>query len=188
MTDTLRHIKQDLHAMMNGVASAVMRDAGMTQDYRTNFGVELPRLQTMAEELRHDHAQQLAPLAQALWKESVRECRILGLMLFPPAEMDGELAEVWLADIHTLELVQVASLHLFSHMPKATDKAFEWMAAESELVQMAGYYTIGHILRTHTLNDRAIDELRDQATAALASENTQLRMAAQRALARLSTD
>lgn len=178
-------IKQDLRAMMNGVASAAMRQAGMTADYRVNFGVELPRLQDYAAELAAHHADTLPSLAQALWHESVRECRLLALMLYPAPQMQADLADVWLADIHSVELVQMASLLLFSRIPCATDKAFEWMAADNPLRQMAGFYTLGHILRTTTLNERATDELRDQAAAALASDNAQLRLAAQRALARL---
>lgn len=184
MTDIIRDIKQDLRAMMNGVASAAMRNAGMNEDYRVNFGVEMPRLQEYAEELKQEHSE-TAPLAQALWHESVRECRLLALMLYPTEQMDGELAEVWLSDIRTLELVQAASLLIFSRMPRASEKAFEWIAAEDELVQMAGYYTLGHILRNATLNERSVHELQDQAAAALASENAQLRLAARRALDRI---
>lgn len=172
--------------MMNGVASAAMRDAGMTADYRVNFGVELPRLQAYAGELRTEYADTLPTLAQSLWHESVRECRLLALMLYPPQQMEADLADIWLADIHTVELVQMASLLLFCRMKKASECAFRWMAADDELVQMAGFYTIGHLLRQGCqLADRSADELRDQATAALASENTQLQLAAQRALARL---
>ena len=61
----IEDIKKDLRANMNGVASAAMRS---TPDYRVNFGVELPRLQSLANEYGKDHE-----LAQALWKESVRE-------------------------------------------------------------------------------------------------------------------
>lgn len=185
MQETIRLIKQDLHAMMNGVASAAMRDAGMTQDYRVNFGVEWPRLQTLADELRTENGGQLPQLAQTLWKESVRECRLLALMLYPAEQMDGELADVWLSDIHTVELIQAASLLLFSQMQRASEKAFEWMASDDELVQMAGYYTVGHLLRQHSLAERSVQELRDQASTALSSENVQLQLAAQRALARL---
>lgn len=180
-------IKQDLRAMMNGVASAAMRNAGMNADYRVNFGVELPRLQEYANELRAEHADTVSSLAQALWHESVRECRLLALMLYPASQMDADLADIWLGDIHSVELVQMASLLLFSRMPKASESAFRWMAADDELQQMAGYYTIGHLLRTTTLNERSVQELRDQADAALASANPQLRLAAQRALARLES-
>ena len=183
----INQIKQDLRAMMNGVASAAMRNAGMTADYRVNFGVELPRLQDYAAELRTAHPDDLSTLAQSLWHESVRECRLLALMLYPAQQMDGDLADIWLADIHSVELAQMASLLLFSRMPKASESAFRWMAADDELHQMAGFYTIGHILRTTTLNERAVEELRDQAAAALASENIQLQLAAQRALARLES-
>ena len=183
----INQIKQDLRAMMNGVASAAMRNAGMTADYRVNFGVELPRLQDYANELREQHPDDLPTLAQSLWHESVRECRLLALMLYPAQQMDGDLADIWLADIHSVELAQMASLLLFSRMPKASESAFRWMAADDELQQIEGFYTIGHLLRTTTLNERAVEELRDQATAALASENIQLQLAAQRALARLES-
>ena len=50
--ELIRQIKADVRAGMNGVAAAAMRDAGMTADYRVNFGVELPRLQELAGQVR----------------------------------------------------------------------------------------------------------------------------------------
>ena len=41
---------------MNGVASKTMREAGMTSDYRVNFGIELPRLQLIADDVRKNVA------------------------------------------------------------------------------------------------------------------------------------
>ena len=43
MTSTIKDIKKELRAAMNGVASARMREAGAP--YKLIFGVELPRLQ-----------------------------------------------------------------------------------------------------------------------------------------------
>ena len=43
MTETLKQIKADFRANMNGVASAHMRESGLK--YHVNFGIELPRLQ-----------------------------------------------------------------------------------------------------------------------------------------------
>ena len=74
--DTIRHIKSELRLAMNGIASSYMRENGM--DYKLNFGVEIPRLRTIAEEFPHDHQ-----LAQALWKENIRECKLLAGMLQP---------------------------------------------------------------------------------------------------------
>ena len=51
---------------MNGVASAHMRKADI--GYKLNFGVGIPALRQIASETEKD-----AGLAQALWKENIRE-------------------------------------------------------------------------------------------------------------------
>lgn len=176
--------------MMNGVAASVMREAGMTEDYSVNFGVELPRLQEFAKEIQSSskgESEGLSSLAQQLWNERVRECRILATMLYPPEQFDGDLADLWMQSVRTVELAQMAAFHLFSRMPRATDKAFQWIASDSDILQIAGYYILANILRTRPLNDRSAQELRDQAEAALASDNYSLRQAAQRTLARLES-
>lgn len=185
MREAINGIKAELRAMMNGVASATMRAAGLTQDYRVNFGVELPRLAALADELRREHGGELPRLAQALWQESVRECRILALLLMPPESFPADLAEEWKGSIRQVELAQLAALHLFSRMPSATDSAFRWIAAADDISQITGYYTLAHVLRTHQLAERSRQELSDQASCALQSDNPQVRRAAQCAMNRL---
>ena len=211
-TDTdqrIRAIKADLRAMMNGVASAAMREAGFAQDYRVNFGVELPRLKEMAEELRHEMAEEqaekqteqpaagslhsslsslLSPLSQALWHERVRECRILALLLYPAERMETDLAQEWAADIRQVELAQLAALLLFSHIPDAGECAFQWIASSEDIRQILGYYTLVHLLRQHPLAPRSQQELADQANTALTSGNPQLVRAARCALQAAETD
>lgn len=207
MTDTRQEIlaiKADLHAMMNGVAAAAMRQAGLTQDYRLNFGVELPRLQQLASDLRARIGSSgssavasprlgrgeggEAPLAQALWHEQVRECRILALLLYPPEQMAADLACEWAATIRQIELAQLAALHLFSRIPEASQCAFQWIAAPEDITQILGYYTLTHLLRRATLSERSAQELADQAHAALASSNPQLVRAARLALSAAAPD
>lgn len=194
IADIVRLIKQELRTMMNGVASAAMRQAGMTADYRVNFGVELPRLTDLLDDVRNtmlpslpvpDEGTNEAALAQQLWHESVRECRILATMLYPPTDFLPEVADIWMRQISTVEIAQIAAMNLFSKMPMASDKAFQWIAAEDDMAQIVGYYTLLHLLRQFQLSDRSAQELRDQATVALLSDNLQLRMAAQKALSRV---
>lgn len=192
MTDEqyISDIKRDLHAMMNGVASAAMRQAGMTADYRVNFGVELPRLLQLATEvdtqLRAD-PDGCAPdrLAQQLWNESVRECRLLALRLMPADRMDAARAEVWAAQIHTVELAQIAAMWLFPRVEGISALAFGWVASDVPLHQAMGFYTLIHLLRAGSLSPRSIEELDDQAQAALASDDAQVRAAASRLLQQL---
>ena len=194
IADIVRLIKQELRTMMNGVASAAMRQAGMTADYRVNFGVELPRLTALLDDVRNTMLPQLPPpadgtneatLAQQLWHESVRECRILATMLYPPTDFLPEVADIWVRQISTVEIAQIAAMNLFSKMPQASDKGFQWIAAEDDMVQIAGYYTLLHLLRQFQLSERSAQELRDQASVALQSDNLQLQMAAQKALSRV---
>lgn len=177
---------------MNGVASKMMRDAGMTADYRLNFGIEIPRIQAIANDIAtnmlpkdQNPQQQLKSLAQQLWKESVRECRILATMLYPSQLMEPDLADLWTDDIRTVEIAQLAALYLFSKIPAASQAAFRWIADEREMKQITGFYTILHLIRTGRLNPRAKDELHDQAQVAAQADNTHLRTVATKILDRI---
>jgi len=173
----LSTIKEDLHANMNGVASAAMRQ---TADYRVNWGVELPRLQALAAEYGKNH-----DLAQALWKESVRECKILAAMVQPVETFDEELAEIWIENIHTAEMAQIASLYLFQYLPYAAEMAFRKIASDDEMRQVCGFCTIYHIVRRHELQERSIDELYDQALSVADSPHMQVRRLANNLVALL---
>ena len=197
MNTLIKQIKQELRAMMNGVASAAMRNAGLTADYRVNFGVELPRLKGLLDEIRTEMLPTLpmpeegtneARLAQMLWHESVRECRILATMLYPPKEFLPEVADIWVRQISTVEIAQIAAMNLFCKMPNASEKAFQWIAAEEDMTQIVGYYTLMHLLRGNQLSERSEQELQDQAAVAMQSENVQLQKAAMKALAFLNEE
>ena len=79
---------------MNGVLSQSLREKGIK--YRLIFGVELPRLKGIAAGYEQNH-----DLAQALWKEDIRECKILAAYLQPAESFDAELADFWKQVIQT---------------------------------------------------------------------------------------
>ena len=176
MKETIIQIKKELRANMNGIASEAM--GRKSEDYRVNFGVELPRLHGIASEFEASHE-----LAQQLWKESVRECRILATILQPADTFLPEIADIWVDDIRTLELAQMASLNLFGRLPYASDKAFQWIASEREITQQCGYLTLCHLMRQGEMNERSADEFIDQATAAYAGGSMMLRRTLMRAFA-----
>jgi hypothetical protein len=176
MKDTIIQIKKELRANMNGIASEAM--GRKSEDYRVNFGVEIPRLHNIAAEFQPSHE-----LAQLLWKESVRECRILATILQPVDSFLPEIADIWVDDIRTLELAQVASLNLFSRLPYASDKVFQWIASEREITQQCGYLTLCHIMRKGEMNERSADEFIDQALTAYAGGSMMLQRTLMRAFA-----
>lgn len=152
---------------MNGVASAAMRQ---TADYRVNWGVELPRLQEIAGEFGKHHE-----LAQVLWKESVRECKILAALIEPTEAFCEEMADIWVESIHTAEIAQIVSLHLFQYLPYATNAAFCWIASDDEIRQVCGLSTIYHIVRQREIQERSVEELYDQAQSMCESSNLNVR-------------
>lgn len=176
MNDIIIQIKKELRANMNGVASESM--GRKSEDYRVNFGVEIPRLHNIASEFEASHE-----LAQQLWKESVRECRILATILQPVESFLPEIADIWVDDIRTLELAQIASLNLFSRLPYASDKVFEWIASEREITQQCGYLTLCHLMRQGEMNERSADEFIDQALTAYAGGSMMLQRTLMRAFA-----
>ena len=76
LQEQLKEIKTQFRLSMNGVVSQSMREKGL--NYKLNFGVELPRLKQIAAEIEKNH-----DLAQVLWKEEIRESKILAAMLQP---------------------------------------------------------------------------------------------------------
>lgn len=147
--------------MMNGVTSHSMRQKGI--DYKVNFGVELPRLQTYAAEYEPSYS-----LALALWNEPIRECRLMAGMLMPPHEMDIPTAEMWVEQMHYQEEAECSVMHLFQHMPQAADMAFAWIARDEDIFRLCGWLLMGRLFMNGSEpTQRDADELLDQAACAL---------------------
>ena len=169
--DTIKDIKKEFRAAMNGILSAKMREAGMP--YKLCFGVELPRLQQIAREFTPDHS-----LAQQLWNENIRESKLLATMLMPIENFYPEIADIWVDEIPTAEVAQVASMQLFSRLPYAPTIAFEWIASDSEMRQLCGCLVIARLLiQGAVLNERSLLELRDQIEALRPTASLPLRKA-----------
>lgn len=171
MNNLINDIKKELRANMNGVASAHARQ---TEDYRVNWGVELPRLANIADEIAENRFSStpseeipLRALAQALWNESTRECKILGCMLMPATDFDEEVCDIWAESIRTAEIATMFCFYLVQKLPYASTKAFEWMAREEKMLQNCGYLTLCHLMRKYPLSEEAEAEFLDQAGASL---------------------
>ena len=155
----LSDIKKELRANMNGVASAHQRQS---EDYRINWGIELPRIMDIAKEFEPSRE-----LAQTLWNEHVRECKILACLLMPTDDFIEEICDIWAESIRTEEIAMMFCLHLVKRLPYAGVKAFEWMASESRMLQNCGFLTMCHLLRQYEMNESSQEEFLDQASASL---------------------
>lgn len=156
--EKIKEIRNSCRLAMNGPASQAMRERGL--EYRLNFGVEYPRIKQIAAPYGKDH-----DLAQALWKEDVREMKIMAGIIQPADTFIKELAEIWMDSIRQQELAEMTSMNLFSKLPYASEIAFEWIAAENNACkQYCGYLILARLLASgKEMNERSADEFLDQA-------------------------
>ena len=170
--DTLKQIKRSFHTRMNGVASQSMRQKGL--DYKVNWGVALPHLREMAAEYQPSYS-----LAVELWKENIRECKILATMLMPPAEMPEQLVELWMEQTKSQEIAEMAVFNLYQHLDYAPQMAFRWIASDDSIRQLSGYQLLACLFGKGLIPDtRGVNEYIDQVNVTLEGTDTAVSHAA----------
>ena len=176
----VKDIKQSFRQMMDGSIAASMRSKGV--DYKLNWGATLPRLKEKAAELGKNY-----DLAIALWKENVRECKILATMVMPADEVLPEVIDIWMEQTPTQEIAELAAFNLYQHLPYAPAKAFAWIASPEPLYQLCGFHVISRLfMNGQEPSERGIHEFIDQALAALQSDSIPVRKAAMAAVQRFA--
>ena len=176
----VKDIKQSFRQMMDGSIAASMRSKGV--DYKLNWGATLPRLREKADELGKNY-----DLAIALWKENVRECKILTTMVMPADEVLPEVIDIWMEQTPTQEIAELAAFNLYQHLPYAPAKAFAWIASPEPLYQLCGFHVISRLfMNGQEPSERGIHEFIDQALAALQSDSIPVRKAAMAAVQRFA--
>ncbi|MBO6288131.1 MAG: DNA alkylation repair protein [Prevotella sp.] len=178
--EKLKQIKQSFRLLMNGAASKSMRDKGL--QYKLNWGVQLADLKQMADTYGKDYE-----LAIALWKENIRECKILATMMMPAEKMLPEIADLWMEQTDSIEIAEMAAFHLYQYLPYAPAMAFQWIASDRPLYQVCGYHILTRLFMDGRQPDeRGISELMDQALAALTGDDAAVSHAAQLCLLRFA--
>jgi len=176
----VKEIKQSFRQMMDGSIAASMRTKGV--DYKLNWGATLPRLREKAEEIGKNY-----DLAIALWKENVRECKILATMIMPPNEVLPEVIDIWMEQTPTQEIAEQAAFNLYQYLPYAPEKAYTWMASSEPLYQLCGFHIVTRLfMNGQEPNERGINEFIDQAIVALQGESIPVRKAAMSAVQRFA--
>jgi 3-methyladenine DNA glycosylase AlkD len=178
--EQIKEIKQSFRQMMDGSIAQSMRDKGV--NYHLNWGATLPRLKEKADEIGKDYA-----LAIALWKENVRECKILATMIMPAEQMLPEVVDIWMEQTDSLEIAEQAAFNLFQYLPYAPEKAYTWMASDKELYQLCGFHILSRLfMNKQEPNERGINEFIDQAIVALQEGSIPVRKAAMACMMRFS--
>ena len=176
----VKAIKQAFRLMMDGAVAQSMRQKGL--DYHLNWGATLPRLREMADEYGENYE-----LAIALWKENVRECKILATMIMPAEKVLPEVIDIWMEQTPTTEIAEQAAFNLYQYLPYAPEKAYTWIASDRELCQLCGFHILSRLfMNGQEPNERGINEFVDQALAALQGESMIVRKAAMMAMQRFA--
>lgn len=159
--ELVKEIKQSFRQMMDGAVAKSMRDKGVS--YKLNWGATLPRLREKADAYGKNY-----DLAIALWKEDVRECKILATMIMPADQVLPEVIDIWMEQVPTQEIAEQAAFNLWQHLPYAPMKAYEWIASDKEYYQLCGFHVLSRLfMNGQEPNERGINEFLDQAMAAL---------------------
>lgn len=170
--DKLKNIKQSFRLVMNGPASQSMREKGL--NYKINWGVPFTTLRDMAAEYGKDY-----DLAIALFKENIRECKILATMIMPVDKFEADLADLWMEQTDNQELAEMLAFNLLQYTSYAPAIAYKWIATDNNIYQICGYCILSRLfMNGQELNDRGMDEYLDQAATALRGDNIGLKHAA----------
>ena len=170
--EQLKEIKQSFRLLMNGVTAQSMREKGL--EYHLNWGASLPMLYEKAAEIGKNY-----DLAIELWKEDVRECKILATLIMPANEILPEVVDIWMEQTRNQEIAEQAAFNLYQHLPYAPAKAYQWIASDKEYYQLCGYHVLSRLfLNGQEPNERGINELIDQIQSAIQGEYLSVRKAA----------
>ena len=184
----VKEIKQSFRQMMDGSIAQSMRDKGL--NYHLNWGATLPRLQEMAKEIANSQepiANCQYDLAIALWKENVRECKILATMLMPADQILPEVVDIWMEQIPSQEIAEQLAFNLWQYLPFAPEKAYQWIASDKEYDQLCGFHVLTRLFMNHQEpNERGINEYLDQMVAALQGPFSSARKAAMQSVLRFA--
>ena len=168
----LREIKTLLRLRMNGEVSTSMRKSGL--DYKVNFGLDAFSIREIASKYTPE-----VGLADKLWFENARECKILATLLHPREAFTSEKADSWLDQCFLPELIEQLVFNLIQHLPFAPEKATEWISYESENRKTGGYtLALRLILKKSILPN--IHIFLERAESDRTSQNYQLKQTAER--------
>lgn len=170
--EKLMTIKRSFRLLMNGPTSQSMSQKGI--GYKINWGVPFIELKKMAAEYGKDYE-----LAIELWKEDIRECKILATLIMPADRMLAEITDIWMEQVNNQELAEMLAFNLLQYVDYAPVIAYQWMASDKPLYQIAGFQILARLFANgQEANERGVNEFLDQAAAALQGDNMGVKHAA----------
>jgi len=141
ISETIKDIRKRCRLAMNGVVSSAMREKGV--NYKLNFGVSLNKIKEISQHYNPD-----VDLAESLWKEDVRELKILATMLYPAEIFDRKSADRWVLEIPNQEIREQVCLNLFQKLDFSEKMSMEWANLADSEIRITGYWLAVRLLLT----------------------------------------
>ena len=168
----LMKIKRSFRLLMSGPTSQSMTQKGL--GYKINWGVPFIELKKMALEYGKDYE-----LSIELWKEDIRECKILATLIMPAEKMLPEITDIWMEQVKSQEMAEMLAFNLLQHVDYAPAIAYEWIATDKTFYEIAGFQLLARLFANgQEANERGINEFLDQAAVALQGDNMGIEHAA----------
>jgi 3-methyladenine DNA glycosylase AlkD len=101
---------------------------------RNTYGVSIPTLRKMAQEIGKNHV-----AALELWKSDIHEARLLAGFVDDSKQVTENQMEEWVKDFDSWDVCDQVCSNLFDRTPFAHKKAAEWSKREEEFVKRAGF-------------------------------------------------
>lgn len=136
--DILKDIRKRCRMAMNGIASASMRERGLS--YKVNFGLSIQQIKELSKRYEPN-----ATLAGMLWAENTRELKILATLLYPVNDFTREMADSWAKEIPNQEIREQVCINLFQNLPFASESGLKWANSADTDIHITGYWLLARL-------------------------------------------
>lgn len=143
-------IKALIKHQANGEVAENMRREGII--YKVNYGVSMPELQQIAKPYKGDHE-----LALELYREEIRECKILASLIDDPLQVTGQQIDEWANDFDNPEIVEQVCNNLIWKSEFSLSRSIEWCLDDDELFQKAGLLIIARKASDPEIKDSMVE-------------------------------
>ncbi|MBN1251427.1 MAG: DNA alkylation repair protein [Bacteroidales bacterium] len=145
-----KELKKRFRTRENGPAVESMIRFGLI--YQKNHGVALSELAEMAKDYKNDSV-----FAEFLWKQNIREAKILSLMIDNPENITEQRIKTILENINNIELAEQACYNLFEKVEGILSEIKNWLSNPNKYYKITGLILISRILKTkNNINNEEI--------------------------------
>ena len=136
----LKELKKRFRSRENGPAVESMNRMGLV--YEKNYGVSISELLEIAKDYKYN-----SELSEFLWKQNIREAKIISLMICNPKEVSKLKIEVILQGIDNIELTEQACINLLEKVENIFPKIENWLKNDNKYYKITGLFLISRIVK-----------------------------------------